>query len=140
MVGSSRENWRNFPQLFSCFYFIWFDLAFGQWYYFVKTTGYKVKLWQKIETFSRNSKYYDEILLILKYIYIKSWCKNGLGVGLHSYVFIIQDGDPAPARTKYLHSSSLVIQHNSDWESSDEEKFLENLNLDSDQEEDNSSS
>ena len=99
-----------------------------------------VKLWQKIEIFSRNSKYYDEILLILKYIYIKSWCKNGLGVGLHSYVFIIQDGDPAPARTKYLHSSSLVIQHNSDWESSDEEKFLENLNLDSDQEEDNSSS
>ena len=62
------------------------------------------------------------------------------GSGLVSYLVVCEAGDPRPALLQYTRPSTLTIQPNQHWESSDEERFLDNLDLEDGEEEDEESS
>lgn len=53
------------------------------------------------------------------------------GQGLDCYVMAMRDGDPGPALRQYSVPYKLALVENESWESSDEERFLDNLNLSS---------
>lgn len=61
------------------------------------------------------------------------------GQGLDCYIMSMSDGDPTPAIHTYTVPYRLSIEENENWESSDEERFLDNLNVHSDSEPDDDS-
>ena len=54
----------------------------------------------------------------------------GLGSGLHSFLMVMEDGDPRLAEELYTFSSTLNVVPNQTWESSDDEAFLDGLSID----------
>jgi len=52
------------------------------------------------------------------------------GSGLHSFLMVMKDGDPGPAEKLYTFTSTLNVVPNPTWESSDDEAFLDGLNID----------